>query len=640
VLRAGESNPVSARALAWLAKRRVTRFLLFQFDGFPQNGGMFRSVLLTLVLAAALPRSSAHVGSHPSVHDTVASVLERMKRQMSREQLEKITVEKIHGFLTAGEREILGSEHISFRANVPVVVTVARGPSPAEDLFWLRERGFEKVDVAWRERGNELTVWQRNFEAGWIGLGVNSLGGGGIHYIVTIAPRTAGQEVTLTDLYPGQLRTAPLKPGVKPYVDRDETLTNIPPRLDGELLLRTQHARRDDGRLRNVLHWTEHPSSDRPDQVILTWSDDPKTTQAIQWRTSTKVQRGLARYQKKSEVNPLLRRQPRPKEARARTDRIEDKYTANDPVIHHHTAVLTGLEPGTTYLYTVGAGQTWSEPAEFTTAPASTVPFSFVYMGDAQNGLDRWGSLLQNAFRSRPDAAFYIMAGDLVNRGADRDDWDSLFHNARGVYDRRQLVPAIGNHEYQGGNPSLYLKFFELPKNGPASIEKEKAYSFKYSNALFVILDSNLDPASQTPWLENELARSRATWKFVVYHHPAYSSGPDRDNKKVRELWTPIFDKYHVDMALQGHDHAYLRTYPMKDQKRVASPAEGTVYIVSVSGTKMYKQDPRDYTEFGMTNVSTYQVLDVQISGNRLVYRAYDLDGKLRDELVIEKAGR
>jgi len=51
----------------------------------------------------------------------------------------------------------------------------------------------------------------------------------------------------------------------------------------------------------------------------------------------------------------------------------------------------------------------------------------------------------------------------------------------------------------------------------------------------------------------------------------------------------------------------------------------------------MYSQDPRDYTEFGMTNVSTYQVLDIQISGDRLVYRAYDIDGNLRDSIVIEK---
>jgi acid phosphatase type 7 len=324
---------------------------------------------------------------------------------------------------------------------------------------------------------------------------------------------------------------------------------------------------------------------------------------------------------------------------RATTQTMKSEMLLNDPVIHWHTAVLTGLQPGTTYYYCVGDGSRsgWSEIREFTTAPERVAPFSFIYMGDAQNGLDRWGTLLRNAFRSRPDAAFYIMAGDLVDRGADQDDWDSFLANAQGVFDRRHLVPAIGNHECQGGHPTLYLKLFELPKNGPKQVEPERAYAFEYSNALFVILDSNLEPSAQTAWLEQQLASTKATWKFVVYHHPAYSSAPGRDNHKLRSEWGPIFDKYHVDLALQGHDHAYLRTYPLKGNERVGSPKEGTIYIVSVSGTKMYQQDPREYTEFGMTNVATYQVLDIQISGDRLVYRAWDIDGNVRDEFVIQK---
>jgi len=333
-----------------------------------------------------------------------------------------------------------------------------------------------------------------------------------------------------------------------------------------------------------------------------------------------------------------LRREPA--QETARTEVIESPFVVNDPAVHHHTAVLTGLDPGTTYVYTVGHGDHWSEPAEFTTAPDRVAPFSFIYMGDAQNGLDRWGSLIKNAFRSRPDAAFYIMAGDLVDRGADRSDWDSLFHNAQGVYNRRQLVPALGNHECQGGHPTLYLKLFDLPRNGPSALEEERAYAFEYSNALFVVLDSNSSPAGQAVWLEEQLSRTRAVWKFVAYHHPAYASAANRDNREIREHWVPLFDKYHVDLALQGHDHAYLRTYPLKGGNRVPTPAEGTVYIVSVSGTKMYKQGEHDYTEFGMTNVSTYQVLDIQVSGDRLVYRAWDIDGKLRDELIIEKPPR
>ena len=143
--------------------------------------------------------------------------------------------------------------------------------------------------------------------------------------------------------------------------------------------------------------------------------------------------------------------------------------------------------------------------------------------------------------------------------------------------------------------------------------------------------------SEQTAWLEKQLANTKAVWKFVSYHHPAYSSGGNRDNVEVRQLWTPLFDKYHVDLALQGHDHAYLRTYPMRDQKRVASAKQGTIYIISVSGIKYYEQGPHDYTEVGLTKLSTYQVLDIQVSGNRLVYRAHDVDGKVHDQFVIEK---
>ena len=123
----------------------------------------------------------------------------------------------------------------------------------------------------------------------------------------------------------------------------------------------------------------------------------------------------------------------------------------------------------------------------------------------------------------------------------------------------------------------------------------------------------------------------------MAYHHPAYSSAPNRDNAKVRDHWTPLFDKYHVDLALQGHDHAYLRTHPMKDQKPVASPAEGTVYIVSVSGTKYYEQAERDYTHTGLTKVSTYQVFGHQNQWQPPLLPAQDIDGNVRDEFIIEK---
>ena len=597
----------------------------------------FKAALGFCLLTLAVSRLQAHVDSHPSVHDTVAGIIERMKKELSPEQLREITLAQVEKFLTPKEREILGTEHITFKVNVPVRVSILHDAKLGNDPFWLVERGFKATGVSVKEGKNIFEVWQKDFPAGQVGLGIHALTGSGNHYFVSLAPTKPGDKVEVGELYPGNLRVAEFRAGVEHYVDQIDTLKTVPPELEGQTLISVDSEREEDARLVNLFRWTPYPATEKPDQTVLTWSDDPRTSQAIQWRTSTKVKHGFVSYQRKPDFNRFNPRKPA--RVPAITTKLATPTLLNDPLVHRHTAVLRGLEAGTTYVYSVGDGSEsgWTELAEFTTAPAGTQPFSFVYMGDAQNGLDRWGTLVHNAFRARPDAAFYVMAGDLVNRGAERDDWDSLFHNAAGIYDRRTLVPVIGNHECQGGRPRLYLEQFALPHNGPSTIEAKRAYSFDYGNALFVILDSNLPAKTQTKWLEEKLSQTKATWKFAVYHHPAYSSGGNRDNLEVRAEWAPLFDKYHVDLALQGHDHAYLRTYPMKGNQRVADPKTGTVYIISVSGTKHYAQAAHDYTEFGMTNVATYQVLDLQISGNRLVYRAYDIDGKLRDELVIEK---
>ncbi len=592
------------------------------------------SVLLTII-AASLP-SHAHVGQHPSVHDTVAGVALRLKEKYKESEFKELTPYQVYKILTDREKTILGNEHITFKTDVPIKVSIIRDRSIKSEPFWIRDRDFDLTGILFKIGNTEFDVWEKDFDAGIVGLGVNSFGKGK-HYAVAIAPQEPDDSPLISSIYPATLRLGEFKKDAKPYVDSDTKLTEVPKELKDQILLRTESQSSNDARLVEFFRWTNHVSSRHPDQITLTWTGDPQTTQTIQWRTHPDVKTGAVLFQKKALYN---RFNPKPlARVEASTRPMTTPNIINDPVVHFHTANLMGLEPDTTYVYSVGDGSEdgWTELAEFSTAPSEERPFSFIYMGDAQNGLYRWGSLIKNSFRERPDAEFYIMAGDLVDRGNDRDDWDAYWHNSKGILDRRQLVPAIGNHENQGGHPTMYLEIMNLLENGPDNVEKERAYSFEYSNALFVILDSNLPADQQTAWLDKTLAESKATWKFAVYHHPAYSSAPSRDNGDIRKNWGDLFDKHHVDVALQGHDHAYLRTYPMRDGKRVSSAKDGTIYIVSVSGTKMYKQDKRDYTEFGMTNTPTYQTLDIQISGNRLLYRAYDIDGNLKDTFTIEK---
>ena len=377
---------------------------------------------------------------------------------------------------------------------------------------------------------------------------------------------------------------------------------------------------------------TAFPSSTQPDQVCLTWSEDPRTTQTIQWRTSPKLKKGAVQFREKSsQANEYT-------EKTAVMSELEDAGTSNDPVNHRFASVLDGLKPGVTYAYRVGHKKEWGEWSEFTTAPQTVAPFSFIYMGDPQVGLDTWGRLLQAAYERHPEAAFYVVAGDNVNRGSNRNEWDNLFHAASGVFNHRPYVPAIGNHDCKENGPRLYLNLLTLPENGPKEIGQERAYRLDYGNALVLVLDSNSSKEVQRPWIEQQLQSTKATWKFAVYHHPAYSSAPKRDNADIREQWGRLFDQYHIDMALQGHDHGYLRTKPMHAGKEVASPAEGTIYVVSVSGTKHYDVEQHDYAAKTIEHLSTYQVIDIQTGNeNKLTYRAYDMEGKVQDELVIVK---
>lgn len=380
---------------------------------------------------------------------------------------------------------------------------------------------------------------------------------------------------------------------------------------------------------------TNFPASARPDQICLTWNGDPRNSIAVQWRTGLSIEKGVVQYRAKAESEDAVR------EVEAERSTLTDPLIANDPSVNRYTATLSGLSPGTAYLYRVGTGSDdgWGEWTEFSTAPDGPVSFSFIYMGDPQVGLAEWGRFLEQMNAAHPEAAFYVIAGDLVNRGNYREEWDAFFAAAEGLFDRRPVVPTIGNHEYSRGiNPQLYLDHFSLPLNGPEKLPKEHTYSFQYSNTFFLVMDSNLPAVQQREWLQGQLANSDATWKFAVHHHPVYSSSPRRDNPLIRLHWASLYDEYHVDMALQGHDHAYLRTPPMRAGKPVDSHSEGTYYVVSNSGSKHYEQDPRDYTAVGFTKTPTYQIVEIETGEvDKMTYRAFDNEGVMRDEVIIEK---
>jgi hypothetical protein len=392
--------------------------------------------------------------------------------------------------------------------------------------------------------------------------------------------------------------------------------------------------------------WKTHVVSGRvPDQVTVAFGLDPARSLAWTWRTDPGVRATALRLAPARPGNEG----PGPSEtirAIAGDSQIVDSPDLlNDPTIRRHRVVAGGLTPDTAYAYSIGDGSPsgWTPWKTVRTGPSRPRSFGFLYMGDPQCGLEAWGQLLDAAHRRHPDAAFLLIAGDLVDRGNERTNWDHFFLRASGVFETLPMLPCVGNHEYLDQGPRLYRASFELPANGPEGIDSNLVYSFEYANAFVAVLDSTLALADsemarkQADWLDDALSRSHATWKFVMFHHPVYASHPTRECPALGEAWVPIFDKHRVDLVLQGHDHAYLRTYPLREGRRVSTADQGTTYVVSVSGTKYCDQRPRPETAVGFTHRSTYQTIHVDVYGGRLTYRSWDLDGRELDRFMIEK---
>ncbi|ERM81792.1 hypothetical protein P872_07680 [Rhodonellum psychrophilum GCM71 = DSM 17998] len=124
-------------------------------------------------------------------------------------------------------------------------------------------------------------------------------------------------------------------------------------------------------------------------------------------------------------------------------------------------------------------------------------------------------------------------------------------------------------------------------KNTAPRFPRISNYSFQYGNVHIVCLDANyyvnpLDPALME-WLANDLRSSKADWKIVAYHHPAFNSSLQHHQYQVMRLAAPIFESLGVDLVFNGHVHNYQRTIPLKFNPKINE--EGTRFVVSEEGS-------------------------------------------------------
>ncbi|MDQ6422904.1 phosphodiester glycosidase family protein [Paenibacillus sp. LHD-117] len=376
-----------------------------------------------------------------------------------------------------------------------------------------------------------------------------------------------------------------------------------------------------------------------PTNISASVGEDAMTSRRFAWQTHSNTAATIVEWAPKAEFTDFGA------DNITRTEGTSSLYTTNnDGTYRVHKAKVAGLLPNTEYVYRVGDDDgNVSAQGSFRTASASASDdtLKFLFLGDSQAtdqaGFDQWGDALSKAVNDTPDADLLIHAGDLVDHGHEQEQWNMWFGAVQDLLLDYTLQTVVGNHEVTGTNGTGdYLAHFNNPQNGPQAA-MGSTYSFDYDDTHFVMLNSDTSLEGlreQAEWLKQDLAATDKKWKVAVFHQGPY--GSIYANTNVQQYWVPVFDEYEVDLVLNGHDHIYLRTYPMKGGE-IVGEGEGTRYVIGGStGPKFYALTERYWQEFVYDedkNIFT----SVEIDGDTITITAKTVEGELVDSFSIVK---
>src|SRR5690606_15992915 len=323
------------------------------------------TLALALLVACAPDGSSAPRQSAPApaageaaaadaLAEAVAGLRARIVSQVPADQLAGLTPARVLDLASDAERQLLATGFLGFTVDAPATVHVLLSPDADEAPFWLAEQGFERSGLdALVDGDDDFRGWSKQVPAGEVALGVHSLGLGDKPYLVVVGPAEAGgAQPAISNQWPAQMTVAVAEAGVRAFADDTDEIDAIAPALEGLALLQTLEKRENAAGLAGYFRSTPHPSSAAADHVVLTWSGDPATTQSIQWRTGPGSTHARVRYAADG-AGPVV--------VDASSAVLHTPDVANDPEVMRHTAVLGGLQPGTTYRYAIGDGASWGE---------------------------------------------------------------------------------------------------------------------------------------------------------------------------------------------------------------------------------------------------------------------------------------
>jgi predicted phosphodiesterase len=357
-------------------------------------------------------------------------------------------------------------------------------------------------------------------------------------------------------------------------------------------------------------------------------------------------------------------------------------------LVNLHEVHVCGLKPGTTYYYQVGGGakdkEVWSATQSFTTVPA-TGKITVGVMSDARDTVSIWQTVHQRM--KSIGVNFQVIPGDIVDFGSEESlyvSWlDAIWKSGPGflTLGEQLIVPIAGNHEAEAAQ---FYGNFAIPGTSADAYAKTYA-SFDAGNTHFIVYDDSpeanmetTEAAAQQAWLRADLMaangnRSKVPFIVLASHRGLYSTSHhagDADVLQARGVLAPLFDQYHVDLVLNGHDHEYERSNvlhagspasgpPVVVQGNVTSGStinstKGTTYVINAGAgadpyavgtsavayraTKTELCVPGDDTYTGTCKgkyyIGCYVILDLE--GSQISLTAYGITGSAAKDDVID----
>ncbi|MDZ8054530.1 MAG: metallophosphoesterase family protein [Aulosira sp. ZfuVER01] len=213
-----------------------------------------------------------------------------------------------------------------------------------------------------------------------------------------------------------------------------------------------------------------------------------------------------------------------------------------------------------------------------------------------------------------------VLAGDNIYNNGEIEKIGQVFERPYGELLKRgvKFQACLGNHDIRTANGDLEVKY-------PGFNMKGRYYTFNRGNVQFFALDTNgnADWKNQLTWLEKELSLSKASWKVVFGHHPIYASGVYGSNPDFIKTFTLLFQKYGVQLYINGHEHHYERTRSIN----------GTTYLICGAGAGNRPVGKNEWTEYSTSNLS---FAAYEVYADRIELSGIGTDNRVFDKGIIQ----